>query len=235
MAALKSSCQKLLCCSPRERLELSEVGPAWLLCLCPAPCWAVPACLGLRRWSPTRVPEVCCPAWTWRQDKERTERKTKQSLERCSRPYMRRGRASQVAVVLWLWTYSCLTCSAQSPHPRQTQSRGPALCLRSPCCSWSFPLRSGTLQTWTREEQTNRGQSSLRLTDTEPVEADAGDMSPSLPCSGFSLCCIVDLLLLPDVLLLLSIIKLAYPLFTAGFESSRIGLCTNQTHTSLDF
>lgn len=51
-----------------------------------------------------------------------------------------------------------------------------------------------------------------------------------LPCSGFSLCCIVHLLLLPNVLFLFSIIKLAYPLFTAGLESSRIGLCTNK-HT----
>lgn len=46
-----------------------------------------------------------------------------------------------------------------------------------------------------------------------------------LPCSGFSLCCIVHLLLLPNVLFFFSIIKLANPLFTAGFKSSCIGLC----------
>lgn len=50
-----------------------------------------------------------------------------------------------------------------------------------------------------------------------------------LPRSGFSLCCIVHLLLLPNVLLFFSIVKRAYPLFTAGFKSSRVGLCA-QTH-----
>lgn len=44
------------------------------------------------------------------------------------------------------------------------------------------------------------------------------------PCSGFSLCCIVHLLLLPDVLLLLGVVKLADPLFAAGLESGRVGL-----------
>lgn len=44
------------------------------------------------------------------------------------------------------------------------------------------------------------------------------------PCSGFSLCCIVHLLLLPDVLLLFGVVKLADPLFAAGLKSGRIGL-----------
>lgn len=53
--------------------------------------------------------------------------------------------------------------------------------------------------------------------------------SQGLPCSGFSLCCIVHLFLLPNVLFFFNIIKLLYPLFTAGFKCSCIGLGTN-TH-----
>lgn len=53
-------------------------------------------------------------------------------------------------------------------------------------------------------------------------------MSTRLPCSGFGLGCIVYLLLFPNVLFFISIVKLTYPLFTAGLKSSRIGLCTNK-------
>lgn len=54
-----------------------------------------------------------------------------------------------------------------------------------------------------------------------------------LPCSGFRLSCIVHLLLLPNVLLFLSIIKLLYPLFTAGFKGSSVSLKggDDNTHT----
>lgn len=52
----------------------------------------------------------------------------------------------------------------------------------------------------------------------------AGNGKRDSPCSGFSLCCIVHLLLLPDVLLLFGVVKLADPLFAASLESGRVGL-----------
>lgn len=57
------------------------------------------------------------------------------------------------------------------------------------------------------------------------LSVQAGHREQDLPCSGFSLCCIVHLLLLPDVLLLFGVVKLADPLFAAGLKSGRIGLC----------
>lgn len=50
--------------SPRERLELGEVGPAGFLHLSCTLQRAVPPCGGLRR-RPFGVPEVCRPARTW--------------------------------------------------------------------------------------------------------------------------------------------------------------------------
>ena len=41
--------------------------------------------------------------------------------------------------------------------------------------------------------------------------------------------CIVDLLVLPDVLLLVRVVELAYPLFTARLERGRVGLLA-RTH-----
>ena len=52
-----------------------------------------------------------------------------------------------------------------------------------------------------------------------------------LPRSGLCLRCIVDLLVLPDVLLLVHVVELAYPLLTARLERSRVGLLEH-THTS---
>ena len=65
------------CFSPGERLELSEVGPATSLRLRSAPRRAVPPCWGLRRRRPSRVPEICCPARTWKQDRKNIQTKTK--------------------------------------------------------------------------------------------------------------------------------------------------------------
>lgn len=126
-------------------------------------------------------------------------------------------------------------CSAESRRPPQIQIRGPAPCRRSPCCSWSFPLRFGRPQTW-KWVTIERSWGEIKgLRDRRQkclvyptMQWENQNTSWGLPCSGFSLCCIVHLLHLPNVLLFFSIIKLAYPLFTAGFKSSRIGLCTDR-------
>lgn len=129
--------------------------------------------------------------------------------------------------------YLNLMCSAHQIHPHQIQIRGPAPCLRSPCCSWSFPLRFERPRTWERMAMDAKWGQMEGFTEHRNSCSEENKNYKSLwglPCSGFSLCCIVHLLLLPNVLFLFSIIKLAYPLFTAGLESSRIGLCTNK-HT----
>lgn len=223
-----------VCFSPGERLELCEVSPASSLRLCSTPSWAVPPCWGLGCCSPSRVPEICCPAWTWKQDKKRLFwTKTGVYFEGLFIGLHDIWMCSVGSCCPLIYLY--LMCSAQSPHPHQIQIHGPAPCLRSPCCSWSFPLRFGRPQTWKRGAMDRSWGKMKGLTDRNAwctKECNEGTKNPKtssgLPCSGFSLCCIVHLLLLPNVFFFFSIIKLAYPLFTAGFKSSHIGLCTNR-------
>lgn len=133
------------CSSPGERLELSEVGPASSLRLSSTPSWALPPCWGLGCCSPSRVPEVCCPAWTWKQDT------THRPLWRAVHVFTWHSAVIYESCCAFIYLY--LMCSAQSPRPHQIQIRGPALCLRSPCCSWSCPLRFGRPRTWKSEWQ----------------------------------------------------------------------------------
>ncbi len=70
-----------VCFSPGERLELCEISPASSLRLCSTPSWAVPPCWGLGCCSPSRVPEICCPAWTWKTKKKLFQTKTRVYFE----------------------------------------------------------------------------------------------------------------------------------------------------------
>lgn len=92
---------------------------------------------------------------------------------------------------------------------------------------WLLPTLAGRPEC---ECSSTSGATRWRHAHWNPVEVPTGFVyagrkrKRASPCSGFSLCCIVHLLLLPDVFLLFGVIKLADPLFAAGLESGRVGL-----------
>lgn len=217
--------------SPRERLELSEVGPASFLRLCSTPGWAVPPCRGLGCCSPSRVPEICCPAWTWKRDHKKTFKLRQEAYAE--------GLLNSLHDIWLLSSYLpgsdvfCSESSSSSDSDPRSRSLPPfsMLLLEPPSEVWETPNLEGSdnRMRLRRDEGVYRHKTEISdVLKTATRKWKARNSLWGLPCSGFSLCCIVHLLLFPNVLLFFSIIKLVYPLFTAGFKSSRIGLCINR-------
>lgn len=145
----------LVCFSPRERLELSKVGPAGFLRLGRTCNRAVPPCWGLWRCCPFGVPEVCRPAWTWKQKIKTLVNNYSWILRDCWWVQVI-SEFTLVQLVSYPFLYLCLMCSAASHRHHRIQSCGLAPCRRSPSCLGSCPLRFGMLRTWKRETMERR-------------------------------------------------------------------------------
>lgn len=188
--------------SPRERLELCEIGPASVLrpgvVLC-----SDPPCKSLGPGILSAIPEVCCPAWRWEPNNyihstpnflDNREFDRPASLSTCIRCVL-----LMVIIFIRLRTLSLIPPAVLHAAPGAS------------CWGLSHPKPDV-------EER--------RLLNPETEIAPWTTETSLLPCSGFRLSCIVHLFLLPNVLFFLNIVKLLYPFFTAGFKGSCIGLGT---------
>lgn len=189
--------------SPRERLELSEIGPASVLRPCVVLC-SDPPSKSLGPGILSAIPEVCCPAWPWEPNNYiHSTPNFLDNHELIDRP----ATLSTCIRCVLLMVIIFIRLSPLSLIPPAVLHAAPG----ASCWGLSHPKPDV-------EER--------RLLNPEIKITPWTTESSLLPCSGFRLSCIVHLFLLPNVLFFLNIVKLLYPLFTAGFKGSCIGLGT---------
>lgn len=195
--------------SPTERLELRKVGPACYPCFSFPVAWALPPCWHLGWNSPSRIPEMCRPAWTY---------STRQTI------WINRI----VYVAFWGELKSSVVPASDVLSLESSSSSDPQSCSWPPFSMLPLESPSEVGDTPNLKDGANNDQ---QPSEAKRKAAVGKQLGP--PCSGFSVCCIVHLLLLPDVLFLLfSIVKLAYSLLTTGFKRSCIGLSKNTKNSN---